>query len=463
MKRMTVEDLLASSYDLTAPFELELALQGDTRRVVCADLLRWLPGRRLVARISAHPDAQPTETQVLKLFIGKGARRYQHRERQGLDWLHAAEQRVPAVLEAPVLSGDAAGLLLTYLDGAAPVAADDSKAIAEVARRLASLHEQGIWHEDAKLENFLQQGEEIWFVDGDAIRRQGSPLELRVALANLALLLAERPPQFDAELEDLLGQYCRSRNWSCGDRQVRFFRRALRQARHRRLKRYLRKTLRECSEFAPVQSPRLSGIAVRELAPEIWQPLLADPDTVIAQSELIKAGKSATVVRWQPAAGVSVIVKRYNVKSPLHALRRTLRPLPRYRRAWQFGHALTLSGIATARPLLLLEQQGRWLRGVAWLVMEDLGDSALDPAVTQSEDLLAALVELLQSLRRLGIAHGDAKASNFLLRGDRWHLIDLDAMSLSKNGWRSDASRFLRNFTGVGSAVAERLLSASQP
>jgi hypothetical protein len=142
----------------------------------------------------------------------------------------------------------------------------------------------------------------------------------------------------------------------------------LRRARHRRLSRYLRKTLRDCSEFAALQSPEFTGVRVRDLAAEIWRPLLADPNAVMAQSELIKAGNSATVVRWRTASGMSLIVKRYNVKSLAQAWRRILRPVPRYRRAWQFGHALRLSGIATARPLLLLERRGRWSRGKAWLV-----------------------------------------------------------------------------------------------
>ena len=77
MKQLSLSELAASQYELTAPFSLELPINGSCRQVVCTDVLRWMPGRRLVAKVLVDAGGQPAGEQslVLKLSLGKAARR----------------------------------------------------------------------------------------------------------------------------------------------------------------------------------------------------------------------------------------------------------------------------------------------------------------------------------------------------------------------------------------------------
>jgi tRNA A-37 threonylcarbamoyl transferase component Bud32 len=144
-----------------------------------------------------------------------------------------------------------------------------------------------------------------------------------------------------------------------------------------------------------------------------------------------------------------VVVKRYNVKNLFHALRRALKPLARFRRAWINGQRLHFLNIPTPRPLALVEERlGPW-RGVAYLVTEDCGDVDLLAEITASglsDKRCAQITTIFTSLQRAGLMHGDTKASNFLIWQDQVFLIDLDGMTENPAGLSKDLERFLRNW-----------------
>jgi len=455
VKRMTVAELAACDYDLVAPFELSLAVGGAQCVVTCVEVLRWLPGRRLVAKTAWRADDADTRSvpAVLKLFIGSGAERYCRRELAGLAMLQALTFQVPDQL-AEIGSADGAlGIVFRFIADSAPASGSNLTQLHALTWHIAKMHEAGVWHEDPKLDNFLFVQNGPWFVDGDAVRGQSTPLVTIPGLTNLARLLAERPPSFDVELDELVRTYFMARGWPVEAQLVNQLENALSSARHKRVSKYLKKTLRDCGEFAVSRGLSHFSVRKRQLSATVWQPFSAEPDAVIANAELIKAGNSATVVRWQPADGPALIIKRYNLKSGWHALRRSLRPTPRYRASWQNGHRLSLLEIPTARPLALLERRLGGVRGVAYLLMEDLGDQTLADARLSDARLLGLINEaadLFALLRKLKLQHGDGKASNFMIHEDRLHLIDLDAMRPSASGWSKDVRRFLDNWPPSG-------------
>lgn len=171
----------------------------------------------------------------------------------------------------------------------------------------------------------------------------------------------------------------------------------------------------------------------------------------MAGAAVLKDGNSATVVRLR-LGDRGYVVKRYNHKNAWQALRRNLRPTARFRRAWCNGQRLHMLHIPTARPLLLLERRFGPLRGVAYLVMEDLGDLDLATAAAGDTDLDGAVVQgtttLLRALSAAGLVHGDTKASNFLLTDRGVAIIDLDALREGEAGRAGDLQRFLANFDG---------------
>lgn len=183
---------------------------------------------------------------------------------------------------------------------------------------------------------------------------------------------------------------------------------------------------------------------------------LADPEAAFAAAEKLKQGNTATVARV-PIGDRSWIVKRYNIKSLGHRLRQSLKRRSRGRNAWRNGERLHEAGIPTARAVALLERHWGPVRGLTYLVMEDLGDLDLRRALATQpprEDQVRAVVELFRRLAALGLSHGDTKATNFLLHGDQIALIDLDAMRAHPRAHprarlreqAADRARFLANW-----------------
>ena len=439
MKELYSHDLAGLDAATVTPFMLTLQCASGATSFQCRKLLRILPGRRQV--IEAVRDG---EAVVLKLFTGQQRARYVAREERGLLWL--CQAGVPTAELLDRVHGEGVdGLVLRYLADARPVASSDQSHVEEVAHLIGRLHAAGIWQEDLHLDNFLRSEGQVHALDGDGVRHQARPLGLTAGLENLAVLAAQRPPREDPGADRLLAAYSQGRGQAMVS--IEMFTGRLRKARARRVRRYLAKAQRSCTEFEVHRGWAVSTFAVRGRGEGPIARLLDDADRLFARSEVLKAGNSATVVRSQEPD--SFVVKRFNVKSITHGLRRSLRPLPRYRRAWQSGQLLHFLQIPTARPIALLELRRRGLRDVAYLVQEDLGDRTLAAEVADSgltNERCAEITELFALLKTAGIGHGDMKATNFLICDDRTHLIDLDAMRYDTRGFLKDLQRFLDNW-----------------
>lgn len=180
--------------------------------------------------------------------------------------------------------------------------------------------------------------------------------------------------------------------------------------------------------------------------------LLARPDTVMARARVLKHDGTTTVAVVGDARHEWVI-KRYNTKNRWHAVRRLLRT-SRAVNCWRAAEWLRQAGIDTARPVAVLEER-RWrhLRGRSYFISRYIGGETLD-AVLDREPNTALIEQASRIVRRLhagGIVHGDLKATNFVVSGERIHLLDLDATRQASGrgleyGRRRDLDRFLRNW-----------------
>jgi tRNA A-37 threonylcarbamoyl transferase component Bud32 len=183
---------------------------------------------------------------------------------------------------------------------------------------------------------------------------------------------------------------------------------------------------------------------------------LADPDAAIARGQALKNGGSATVALVQAESG-PLVIKRYNIKGWLHWLKRFWRS-SRAWHSWVEGNRLELLGIATPRPLAVLERRWCWLRAQAYLVTAHCAGEDLlarftpyvDSAPPEAE--LQALDRLFAALLRERISHGDLKGTNLFWDDGCWSLIDLDAMQQHQGqagfarAYARDRARFLRNW-----------------
>ncbi|AUN95685.1 lipopolysaccharide kinase InaA family protein [Pseudazoarcus pumilus] len=462
--RTDVATLRAAGREPALPATL---LLDDGRELHLLRALRVLPGKRLTAE--AQLDGEPV---LAKLFLSAKASRHAARERAGLEALIAAGLPTPAHVADATLHGGGELVATRFLPGATslldawnalPRPPADTAAIALLAPALALLarmHAAGLTQSDLHLGNFLQQGNTLYLVDGDAVESHPAPLAPDAARANLAILLAQLPLSWDAHLNALIAPYVAAG----GDApEPAALLREIAAVREWRLTDLLAKSVRDCSLFAVSRSATRFSSVVRDEA-DALAPLLADPDAAMLAGTVLKDGNTATVARIDVGAR-ALVIKRYNLKSARHALSRLWRP-SRAWHSWRAAHRLAFFGIATPRPLALIEERAGPLRRRAWLVTEHCPGpnllEVLDADAPPPDHIAAALSETLRTLHTARIHHGDLKATNLLWHDARLWLIDLDATTAHRSSaaferaWARDRARLLRNWP-AGSALVEWL------
>lgn len=440
--------LAAGGWELPLPAVLTM----DGEPLTCKRSLRLLPGKR--ATLDAHWRGQAV---IAKLFLPRAASE-QAAEVSGYTALKDAGINTPELLWAGTLDEGISAVVYRRLPAAEPLSAGlagprRQAFIAAAFELLAKMHRAGLWQSDIHFDNFLLSGGSLHVIDNASIKRQSAPLPADKAVANLAAFVAQftwrkrgallaspalaLPLDMDSKLaRRTLAQQSRDIWW-------------------RRAHKYLEKIFRNCTEVAVAQGGGWYLAHKRTIDPDWIERFRATPDSVIAQGETIKNGNSATVVR-SALAGGSVIIKRYNVKSTGHRLRRLFRET-RASNAWRAAHLLKMAGIKTPEPLLLLEQRRGPLRCVSYLVSEDVGGEEMLDVYRQREPTEAELGEIADAFRvmaELQLCHGDLKAKNFLVTARGVQLIDLDVLHVAPSArhfvrcQRKDRERFLRNWQG---------------
>jgi tRNA A-37 threonylcarbamoyl transferase component Bud32 len=217
---------------------------------------------------------------------------------------------------------------------------------------------------------------------------------------------------------------------------------------------------RSTSEIQKRQSRRRRLLVRRSISGNGSLAFAYSPDSFIDAGEVIKAGNTTTVARVR-LDGRDCLVKRYNIKNFLHGLKRLVTP-SRASKSWRAGLILEMLGVETARPLLALECRSLWLlRRESYIlcefvagptVWELLGRDDVDDEA--AEKVFRGFQRLLDTMRQYRISHGDMKATNFIFRGDRLVVVDLDAMARHASvasfrpAFRKDLDRFRKNFSG---------------
>jgi tRNA A-37 threonylcarbamoyl transferase component Bud32 len=429
-------------------------------------LLSWarvLPGQRYVA------EAQWQGKHVLaKLMVGAKAERSFKREREGVGLLHDQQVSSPALLADGFEQGEGGWLLFDFIEQAQsveqqwravsmqPLLSDGQvEVLGRALSTLAGLHSRGLWHDDLHLDNLLGQGDTLYVIDGGGVQaeRAGTPLSRDRALDNLGVFFAQLPPTLDAFLEELLVHYLLVNSEHALPLEALLKR--VSHTREWRLQDYLKKAGRECSLFSVDQGVDHFRVIRRSWLDKL-SPVFDDVDGCLEGGVRYKGGGSATVARIE-VRGEPLLLKRYNIKGVSHWLRRFWRP-SRAWHSWIEGLRLEFLGIATARPLGMLELRWMGLRRRAYLVTEHLdGEDIIArfaPYVdsTPPEEELLALDSLFAALRLNRISHGDLKGHNIFWHEGRWTLIDLDAVQQHRTDERfafayaRDRARLLRNW-----------------
>jgi len=408
------------------------------------------------------------EQVVVKLFLGRKALRYWEREKRGIELLQQRDIVTPELLFAGFTKDNNIPVLITRMISGAQTAlerwercSNDNerlellKSLAEV---IAQQHKHGLWQEDLHLGNFLLSADEVFTLDGDAIRAKirTALLPPYISRSNLSLFFAQIPPPYAHLFEDTLAHYTNVSGQSLPEWKT-LLTTELRQQRRKRRRTYVAKAFRTCTEFTRKRKNGRLLIHRSDAPPEFIRQIENDPDSLVAQGTVLKDGNSATVVRVE-SGSEKWVIKRYNIKNPWHLLKRCLRPT-RAAISWGNAHRLKISGINTPQAVAMAEKRFGPLRLTGYYVCRfveapDVAEYFSDGRIEGTPQIQAAstLVRIFELFYNLGIHHGDCKATNFLLKEQEPWVIDLDAMrefnSRQKflRHYKVDRARFLRNW-----------------
>ena len=432
--------------------------------IVCHRVLRALGRTRMVYDATCEG-----RRIVLKVFSKFGkARRHAIREWRGLEQLQARKINSPE----PLFYGRSPEgwvVATAWLDDATAAgelwkAADTTERkvqiLGRIARELAHHHDRGVIQTDMHLGNFMIRGREVFALDPAMMNFRDGAVDRRQSLRQVARLTAILPESAAPEIDSVFREYAEARSWTPVSRDVERLRRHHRRSRRRGVERGLRKFLRANRRHQEIRFGPWRGVAERKFAMAVnLDDITARLDEIMAQGRILKDGKTSFVSRVT-LGGVEVVIKRYNRKGLLHAIRHTIKG-SRAMRSWLNANRLALLGIPTPRPLAYVDQYRGLLLHHSYFITEFVHGKGLyavlrdrDASQSQKQRLVDEAIQTMDRMASHGISHGDLKHTNILCQGDAVVLIDLDGMRVGGLAWlrqyrhKRDRARFLRDVPG---------------
>jgi len=331
--------------------------------------------------------------------------------------------------------------------------------VEEFAVFIKGLHDTGVSHADLHIGNILWAperagGHRFVLLDTDRVTMKNRPLSKRQRTANLALLLGN--------LWTLVSRSQRFRFLRvygiCLDRQGRQFVSELEAKALKHSSRVWQKKAQRClhtnSRFG---KEKRNGFTVlfskRAGIEDLLDGLLADPDRLLDEGQIFKAGNTVRAARIE-LNGKSYFLKRFNCKGFGYRLKNAFRR-SRAVRSWLVSWGFRHRSLPVPEPLICLEERRLRLLGRSYILFEFIEQTEslakiwpqLDAAARRG--LLTRLALLLGRLHLFGGLHGDLKWSNILVCGQtdkELYLIDLDGSKIVGPGKHRAKSKDLERF-----------------
>jgi len=426
--------------------------------------LRILSGRREVYR-----------GRLLDSEIEIVAKCFLPHPKQGRDWrrewdgllrLEAMKLPAPTPLVACEDSEGTVYVVMEYLEGAvslgAFIEAADAGALQNGMKDLAelayALHGAGAQQTDQHIDNWAVSVGRTYLLDAGSYRFAAGPLELTERIQDLGMICATLPPEaerlFRRALISLYGQATELSDVDELDASLCGVIPPIQQA---RVRRYFKKSQRACTEFGQHTDGEWRGMFAKNADPALISAFFENPDVLMELGERLKSGNTCTVESFS-FGQLTYVLKRYNPKPLLTRLRRAL-TASRARKSWSNSWVLDMSFIPTARAVAFAEEKG-FLVHRSFLLMEGLEARLLPEYVAahlhdsvRVEALVESVGRIWDRLGRIGAAHGDLKATNWMVdASDTVFLIDLDSFRFGlsgvayERGRKKDKRRFLQNW-----------------
>ncbi|OAI47218.1 hypothetical protein AYO45_05925 [Gammaproteobacteria bacterium SCGC AG-212-F23] len=449
--------------NISAPFHLSLS---DTdKHFVAEKVIRIIPGKRLVAY--GMFGNQPV---VAKLFYERRkASRHALRDTLGVDALisssvptpkliykgTAKQQRIQILIFERILNANTLEEIWQKKSDSEEI----TPLLHAIILELATQHVLGILQRDLHFKNFLIANNKIYTLDGSDIKKLHDRLSKKESLDHLALFFSQLGVGHELLRESLLTTYINARGWNLQYSEIHFLNQAYAKHQKKRWERFQKKITRSCSTYFCKNSANDLVIFNREYQSNSLIEFFQHPDAIFqsSQTEILKDGRSSTVVKTH-FDHHSFVVKRYNIKNIWHWLRRRFRPT-RAAKSWRLSHYLYLMGIATAKPIALIEKKFWGLSQHSYFLMEHvpgihIGEyfSLYDKNNPAFSEIAKKIIELFKHLASIGLSHNDLKMTNILISHHKPIIIDLDGMrehrspTSAMKRMKKDIVRFMRNW-----------------
>ncbi|MCK4608526.1 MAG: hypothetical protein KAT71_03515, partial [Gammaproteobacteria bacterium] len=328
----------------------------------------------------------------------------------------------------------------------------------QMVELLAKLHNVGASHLDLHLGNFIYaENDVLYLIDSGKMHfaRNNKSMAFNAGLKQLALLLAQAVPQRVAICDTVYPIYTALRNLPVTASNLAKLKRYFNHYCKQKAKLRLKKIFRNCSRVVYQKSWRRRYICQRNYCSQNMLQLFNQLDSAIEQGEKLKKGTTCTVAKvvWDKHEWV---IKRYNIKSFFHLLKRMFRP-SRAAFCWANAHLLQYYQIPTPAPVAILEQRFGPFRFKSYFITEYLESTSVNRYFSQQQAqddgvvVANEVVGILCLLSDKKIRHGDTKPQNFIIHQRHVYLTDLDSMrQCSKLGYRLSGAfkKDLQRFVG---------------
>ena len=443
-------------------FPFKLLLKNSEQPLLAKYSKRLIPKKRLIVLGTWR-----SQTVVAKIFFTHHAYKHALKETQGIEALNVANILTPKLLyQGPSKEGSIYVLIFEAIQNAHDIyelclqqafTSETTGLLSKLITCIAAQHNAGLLQKDLHPDNFLFTYDKLYTIDGGSIKCHSHAIALPSSINQIALLLAQFPPSFDQYTPQLWNSYMQARGWETNEKLLTQLKQTRQFQRKKRLDFYLKKIMRNCSDFIMSKSLTHRFTCRRSDYTSQMQTLLMNIESAFRSPEkVLKAGRSSTVILYM-LGDQPVVIKRFNIKSPGHYIKRCLQSTRAFS-VWRNAHHLTLLNISTPRPIAFFENRLGPLRGTSYFISEFIpGDSLLKLSLDSSNHthfnhLAEKIQTLLHALWQQRISHGDLKSSNILLHNNQVYIIDLDAMRCHKRSKtfsyyvKKDFQRFLANW-----------------
>lgn len=352
--------------EIELPFTVTVKTSTGEFQVTATKLFKIAPNKRIVC------SGKWGEERIVMKFFLKSRRtdHYFNKEFRGLQALKRAGIRTPEIVFFGMVENSSIKVIATKEIWPASdmmsvwnnnkkysIYADLQK---QIVQRIAVLHNAGLKQTDLHLGNFLISKNRIYTIDGDGVdvTSKGEPLSEELSLENLSILFGQFYPHLDKIAENSLEYYAECRGWAydpeLSDRLFTRLKPRIQKVRARKLKKYLKKIFRECSEFVHKKTRDEELVCDRKAYDSGLKKFIKNPDHFIKKGRILIDGNLSSIVQIDIDNTVYVI-KMYNIKSFSLSFKKFLKTT-RGRILWHNAQLLKQLGIQCPYPILFMEK-----------------------------------------------------------------------------------------------------------